>query len=166
MTSAQKGTAMHTFMQYCDYNASRQDLSKEINRLKSLSYLDDEQASCLNTSALEKFFNGDFASRMFKSDKIYREIKVASFVPVSEIENTDFQNPVLVQGISDCVFEENGELVVVDYKTDRVENEQQLLERYISQLMFYKSAVSKTLKKPVKQVVLYSFYLNKECIYK
>lgn len=166
MTSAQKGTAMHTFMQYCDYNASRQDLSKEINRLKCLSYLDEQQAASLNTSALEKFFNGTFASRMFKSNKIYREIKVASFVPVCEIENTDFQNPVLVQGISDCVFEENGELVVVDYKTDRVENEQQLLERYISQLMFYKSAVSKTLKKPVKQVVLYSFYLNKECIYK
>ena len=78
----------------------------------------------------------------------------------------DFQNPVLVQGISDCVFEESGELVVVDYKTDKVENENELLERYRQQLMFYKSAVSKTLKKPVKQVVLYSFYLNKECIYK
>ena len=141
-------------------------MSKEINRLKDLSYLDEQQAASLNTSALEKFFNGTFASRMFKSDKIYREIKVASFVPVSEIENTDFQNPVLVQGISDCVFEESGELVVVDYKTDKVENENELLERYRQQLMFYKSAVSKTLKKPVKQVVLYSFYLNKECIYK
>ena len=166
VTSAQKGTAMHTFMQYCDYNSSRNDLNSEINRLKSLSYLDDEQAACLNTSALEKFFNGDFASRMFKSDKIYREIKVASFIPVCDIEKTDFQNPVLVQGISDCVFEESGELVVVDYKTDKVENENELLERYRQQLMFYKSAVSKTLKKPVKQVVLYSFYLNKECIYK
>lgn len=165
MTSAQKGTAMHTFMQYCDYKASRDDLDGEINRLKGMSYLDDEQANSLNRKALEAFFNGSFALRMFESDRIYREIKVASFIPVNEIEDTDFQNPVLVQGISDCVFEENGELIIVDYKTDKVENEDELLERYRRQLMFYKYAVSKTLKKPVKQVVLYSFYLNKECIY-
>jgi ATP-dependent helicase/nuclease subunit A len=56
--------------------------------------------------------------------------------------------------------------VLVDYKTDRVNDENELLERYKKQLTFYKYAIEKTLKMPVKEVMLYSFYLEKECIYK
>ena len=111
-------------------------------------------------------FGGEFAERMFNSDNIFREIKVSSFVPVCNIEDTDFEDEVLVQGIADCVFEENGELVLVDYKTDRVEDEQELLDRYKNQIGFYKNAVSKALKKPVKEAVIYSFYLNKLCVCK
>lgn len=103
---------------------------------------------------------------MFGSDNIYREIKVSSFVPVNEIEETDYTDEVLIQGIADCVFEENGELVLVDYKTDRVDSEEELLERYKNQIAFYKKAVEKTLNKPVKEALLYSFSLNKVCIYK
>ena len=73
---------------------------------------------------------------------------------------------MLIQGIADCVFEENGELVLVDYKTDRVSSEEELLDLYKNQIAFYRKAVEKTLKKPVKEAVLYSFALNKICIYK
>ena len=64
------------------------------------------------------------------------------------------------------VFEENGELVLVDYKTDRVDNENELLDLYKNQIAFYKKAIEKTLKKPVKTALLYSFSLDKICIYK
>ncbi len=166
MTSAQKGTAMHTFMQFCDYSASKNDLENEIERLVSMSFLTEEQANSLDRKKLSTLFNGDFAQRMFGSDNIYREIKVSSFVPVNEIEKTDYTDEVLIQGIADCVFEENGELVLVDYKTDRVDSEEELLERYKNQIAFYKKAVAKTLNKPVKEALLYSFSLNKVCIYK
>ena len=56
--------------------------------------------------------------------------------------------------------------MLVDYKTDRVKDENELLERYKKQLTFYKYAIEKTLKMPVKEAMLYSFYLEKECIYK
>lgn len=166
LTPAQKGTAMHTFMQYCNYSSCVGDLEAEIERLVSMSYLDEEQAKSLDRQRLNSFFSSDFAKRMFASSEIFREIKVTSYVPVCELEDTSFTDKVLVQGIADCVFEENGELVLVDYKTDKVNSPEELLERYKNQLMFYKNAVSKTLKKPVKEVVLYSFSLNKECIYK
>ena len=166
MTSAQKGTAMHTFMQYCDYNNARDGLEKEITRLVSLSYLTEEQAKVLDRSKLNSFFTSDFAKRIFGGDRVYREFKISAFVPVSEIESTDFDDKVLVQGIADCVFEEDGELVLVDYKTDRADSEEQLLDEYKNQIAFYKYAVEKSLKKPVKQAALYSFYLNKPCIYK
>jgi ATP-dependent helicase/nuclease subunit A len=103
---------------------------------------------------------------MFESDRILREIKVSSFVKASEIENTSFDDEILVQGIADCVFEEKGELVLVDYKTDSVTSEEELLDMYKNQISFYKKAVSKTLEMPVKEAVLYSFSLNKVCIYK
>lgn len=166
MTAAQKGTAMHAFMQFCDYKASKENLEGEIERLVYLSFLTKQQADSLDRKKLSALFNGEFARRMFGSDNIYREIKVSSFVPVSEIEDTDYTDEVLIQGIADCVFEENGELVLVDYKTDRADSEEELLERYKNQIAFYKKAVSKTLCKPVKEALLYSFSLNKVCIYK
>ena len=166
MTAAQKGTAMHTFMQFCDYKFAKENLENEIERLVSFSFLTDEQANALDRKRLSAFFNGDFADRMFGSSHIYREIKVSSFVPVNEIEDTDFTDEVLIQGIADCVFEENGELVLVDYKTDKADSEEELLDKYKNQIAFYKKAVAKTLNKPVKEAVLYSFSLNKVCIYK
>lgn len=165
LTPGQRGTAMHAFMQYCDYKSAKLNLENEITKLTDNGYLSAEQSESLNRDALTKLFNSDFAERMFNSDNIYREIKVSSFVPLSELEDTDSDEEILIQGISDCVFEENGELVLVDYKTDRVSNEDELLDMYKNQIAFYKTAVSKTLQKNVKQTVLYSFHLGKVCYY-
>lgn len=166
MTPAQRGTAMHTFMQFCDYENAKNDLDNEISSLKSMGYITEEQAACLDTKKLTAFFCSDFAERMFNSDRIHREIKVTSFIKADEIYNNGFDDDILIQGIADCVFEENGALVLVDYKTDRISNENELLERYKKQIAFYKSAIEKTLQKPVKEAVLYSFHLQKVCIYK
>lgn len=166
MTPAQRGTAMHTFMQFCGYEDARNDLEGEIKRLVSGGFLTDIQADSLDRKKLSSFFSSTFASRIFNSDKIYREVKVSSFVKASDIYDTDFTDKVLIQGIADCVFEENGKLVLLDYKTDRVDDENELLERYAKQISFYRYAVEKTLNKPVKEAVLYSFHLQKVCIYK
>lgn len=166
MSPSEKGTAMHSFMQYCNYNNAKINLEDEILRLHNKAYLTKEQANSLSREELSTLFHSDFAERMFNADKIYREFKVSSFVKLSEIEEIDSDEEILVQGISDCVFEENGELVLVDYKTDRVKSENQLLSMYKNQIAFYKKAVSKALKKNVKEAVLYSFKLGKVCSYK
>ena len=166
LTPAQKGTAMHAFMQFCDYKKAKSDLEAEIERLTELSYLSDIQAKSLNRKKLKKLFESDFAKRMFESDRIYREIRVESFVKASELEKTEFDDEILVQGIADCVFEENGELVLVDYKTDYVRDEDELLNQYKMQIGFYVKAISKTLGMPVKEAMLYSFSLDKPCVYK
>ena len=166
LTPAERGTAMHAFMQYCDYENANADLESEIERLVDLSFISEIQAQSLSRDKLSNFFGSDFARRMFESDRIYREIKVSSFVKANEIENTDFDDEILVQGIADCVFEEKGELVLVDYKTDYVNSEDELLELYKNQIAFYKNAVAKALKMPVKEAMLYSFCLDKPCIYR
>lgn len=166
MTPAMRGTAMHTFMQFCNYNFAKDNLDEEIKNLVSGGFITEEQGKSLDKKRLASFFNSSLAKRMFNSDKIYREIKVSTFLSANEVYGIDFDDKILVQGIADCVFEESGQLVLVDYKTDRVKDENELLERYKKQLTFYKYAIEKTLKMPVKEVILYSFYLEKECIYK
>lgn len=166
MTPAMRGTAMHTFMQFCNYNFAKDNLDEEIENLVSGGFITEEQGKSLDKKRLASFFNSSLAKRMFNSDKIYREIKVSTFLSANEVYGIDFDDKILVQGIADCVFEESGQLVLVDYKTDRVNDEKELLERYKKQLTFYKYAIEKTLKMPVKEVMLYSFYLEKECIYK
>ena len=166
LTPAEKGTAMHTFMQYCDYAAARADLEREIARVQSAGYLRPEEAHTLDRQKLTAFFTGPFGARVFGAKAVYRELKVASFLPVRALEQVDADDPVFVQGIADCVFEEPEGLVLLDYKTDRVKTEEELLARYRQQLMFYKTAVARTLQKPVHAVYLYSFCLSKPCEYK
>ena len=68
---------------------------------------------------------------------------------------------ILVQGIIDVYFEENDGIVLLDYKTDRVDEDQELVLRYEKQLQLYKSAIEKAYNVPVKEVVIYSFALDK-----
>ncbi|MCD7723124.1 MAG: helicase-exonuclease AddAB subunit AddA [Clostridiales bacterium] len=161
LTPGEKGTAMHAFMQFCSYTGAKQDLENEIKRLTLHGFISEIQASSLDRRALHALFFGDFAKRIFSADRVYRELKVTSFESVRYLDSIDSDEQVLVQGIADCVFEENGRLILVDYKTDRVKTESQLISIYKNQLAFYKRAVEKTLKKEVAEAYLYSFALGK-----
>ena len=67
-----------------------------------------------------------------------------------------------MQGIIDVYFEEEGNIVVADYKTDVVEREEELIQRYKAQLDYYAEALERLTGKNVKEKVIYSFYLGKE----
>ena len=69
---------------------------------------------------------------------------------------------VLIQGIIDVYFEEDGEIVVADYKTDRVDNGEELVKKYEKQLEYYARAINQLTGKNVKQKIIYSFRLHKE----
>ena len=69
---------------------------------------------------------------------------------------------VLIQGIIDAYFEEDGEIIVLDYKTDRVRTEAELKDRYQEQLRLYTKALEQITRKKVKEQIIYSFTLCKE----
>lgn len=69
---------------------------------------------------------------------------------------------ILIQGIIDVYFEEDGELVVLDYKTDRVQSAKDLKEKYHAQLEYYAEALELLLGKRVKEKIIYSFTLKQE----
>ena len=165
LNGAQRGIATHTFIQFADYEKAETDLEGEIARLTSKGILSFAQADGINRYALKKFFESQLFARITKSTLVMREKKFTLEVPVSEIypELSDFNDEqMMIQGIADCAFIEDGELVVVDYKTDRLENETDFVVKYASQVLLYKKALSECTGYNVKSAVLYSFHLGKE----
>lgn len=165
MTGAQRGIATHTFMQYADYEKAAESVRGEISRLLSKGIITEVQAEGINVEAVEKFFRSDLAKRILSSEKVMREKKFTIEVPINEIyEGTDefCDEKVMVQGIADCAFVEKGELVVVDYKTDRIFSDEEFIEKYSSQVLLYKKALTLCTDYHVKETLLYSFNLGRE----
>ncbi|MBE6784408.1 MAG: helicase-exonuclease AddAB subunit AddA [Ruminococcaceae bacterium] len=164
LTAAGRGTAMHLFMQFSDYAQAKDNLEAEIERLQGRGFITDVQAKSLDRKKLKVFFESDLYERISSAEKVYREKKFIIGMSPREFdenlpERFDSEN-VIVQGILDCAFEENGEIVIIDYKTDRVSDPDQLRERYSGQLKIYEKAVRECLGKNVKETLLYSFSLE------
>ena len=166
LTPAQKGTAMHLFMQHSDYKSASDNLENEIDRLENCGFINEKQAKSLDRKKLRMFFSSKLAERMFNSPNILREKKFIISMNPKEIDDTlpETDEKIIIQGILDCAFEENGEMVIVDYKTDRVSSEDELRERYRNQLSIYNKAVAECMDMQVKETVLYSFHLEKEVV--
>ena len=162
LTPAERGTAMHAFMQFADHAAAAVSVEEEITRLTAQRFLSTEQAEALDRKRLCAFFESDLYRRMQRADNVWREVPFTLREPaaIHDPSVTDPNETVVIQGIADCVFEENGGLVIVDYKTDRVKTAQQLRERYTAQLSVYARAFETVFDKPVQDCYLYSFALG------
>lgn len=165
LTPAQRGTATHIFLEHVNLGGS--SAVAQATAMVDAGLLTAPQAQALNTARLQRFMDSTLASRMSVSDHLYREFAFALERPIATLGASMDHLPadaaketVLVQGIADAVFEEDGALVIVDYKTDRVENGAILAQRYASQLAIYRDALARTLGKPVKECVIYSFHLG------
>ena len=115
--------------------------------------------ACVEISDILKFLESPVAKRMQKASQKNQFHAEQPFVLGDEKEDSEM---VLVQGIIDVYFEEDGELVVLDYKTDRVRRAEELLERYKLQLDYYAEVLEKVTEKRVKEKMIYSFTLQKE----
>ncbi len=165
LTGAQRGIATHTFIQFADFENASSDLEAEIDRLTKKGILTALQSKGINRRALGEFFRSNLFERIRRSELVMREKKFTLEVPVSEVypELSDFSaEKMMIQGIADCAFLEDGELVVVDYKTDALKNETDFIVKYASQVLLYKKALRECTGYNVKSAVLYSFYLGKE----
>lgn len=164
LTPAQRGTATHKFMQFSDYAAARADIESELARLVDVGFLSEEEGKAVNVSAAKRFFMSSLAERIFASNNVMREKKFAALFPAKffypELTGEAAEEKIVVQGIADCVFVEDGKLVIVDYKTDTGVDAEALLDRYSAQLGIYREALSQALGMPVKETLLYSFFMN------
>ncbi len=165
LTGAQRGIATHTFMQFADYERAKADLESEINAVFERGLLTEKEKDAVNRKQLGKFFESTLCSRILNSPLVMREKKFTINVPIPEVypELSRFEDEkVMIQGIADCAFLEDGELVVLDYKTDRLETTQQFCEKYRNQVRTYKKALELCTGYKVKETLLYSFFLSRE----
>ena len=100
-----------------------------------------------------------------ENGKLYREQPFVMGISAARVEEKfPSEEKVLIQGIMDAFFEEEGEMVLVDYKTDSIKTGAELTERYQTQVEYYREALEKLTGKKVKESILYSFALNESIV--
>lgn len=164
LTAAEKGTAMHTFMQYADYAAAEHSVEDEASRLAENGMLSPGERDSLDIAQLKEFFGTELYARMKRSVRIRREQKFLIKKSDAALDDTrlmEYNGNSMLQGIADCMFEEEDGIVLIDYKTDKVQSESVLISRYDLQIKLYAAALEKIFGKRVKEAYLYSFSLGR-----
>jgi len=164
MTPAERGTALHDFMQFADFTTAAVAPEAELDRLVREHFLTAEQAGVVDRRRVRAFFLSPLGRRILKADRVWKEQRFIADIPSGlvnrELCGEDAALPVLLQGAVDCMFEENGSLYIVDFKTDRCYDKAELWGRYGTQLKLYSEAMAQVTGKPVAACMLYSFWLN------
>lgn len=165
LTPAQRGTALHKFMQFCDFAACEKNLEAEADRLEGMEYITETERDALDISVLKKLFCGDFYKKISKAGKILREQRFLSRLAVGEIIPEIAEKypdeSVVIQGAADCLLIESDGITVIDFKSDRVNNDEELVARYAAQLDIYGKVFSSIYGLPVKEKIIYSFKLGR-----
>lgn len=165
LSGAQKGTIMHKTLQTLDLkrNYEKEDISEHIQKLVSNNILTMEEAESVKQEKLLLFTKSALADQIRRAKEIQKEKPFYLELQAKRFFEHDVEDSILIQGIIDLYFrDEHGKLVLVDYKTDYVENEEELVKKYSNQLEIYKEAIEKATGEKVEKCYIYSLYLNKE----
>lgn len=166
---AARGTAYHRLMECLDYTHAEDvhQIQKQIRMLTDSRKMSPEEAQCIRIADILAFVDSKLGQRMktaAEQNALYREQPFVIAQKMNQIEAAwNGEETVLVQGIIDAYFIEDDEIVLVDYKTDKVSpgGEQDLIDLYHIQLEDYAAALERMLQKKVKETYIYSFTLRK-----
>jgi ATP-dependent helicase/nuclease subunit A len=165
LTATEKGSALHLVMQNIKLKMTKNriEISDQIKEMADKQILTGEQAASVNVEALEKFFADDLGQKMQVCRSLKREVPFTMLLPLESVYGSMTpecaEEKILVQGIIDCLIEEENGYILVDYKTDAVTpgKEEEMVKRYSGQMNLYAQAVEIMLKKPVNEKYLYLF---------
>ena len=142
-----------------------EEIRKEISRLEEREFLTPEEAEAVDPEKIRQFFASGIGERIQRAEKVWREFRFSLLSDIRELlPGEEAEEKVLLQGVIDCFFLEEGELVLVDYKTDRVETDDEIqsrAEHYRRQLETYADALRRIFGLPVKEKLLYFLYPEK-----
>lgn len=162
VTGAQWGTLMHEAMQWLPVKKYTQtSMTAMLDSLQAEGKFSDEERSLLSDRSLYGFFNSDLGQRLIASKRVERELPFSMLFDGNRVY-PDVENGerLFLQGIIDTAFVEDGQWVLVDYKTDRVKSGDELIRRYKIQMDLYKEALERLTNMPVKASYIYSFRLH------
>lgn len=161
---ALRGTAMHRLMECYDFTKMpdcsdefAENIKKQLTGLVQMGKVSEDMQKLIRIPSVELFLKSQLAPRMKAAamrDDLFRE---KPFVMGNhEME----EEMVLIQGIIDVFWVEEDGIVLLDYKTDRVDSATRLRDMYKEQLDLYAEALERIFRLPVKEKYLYSFRLN------
>lgn len=167
LTGAQKGTLIHLCLQKMreteEYNLEK--ITELIEGLKDKEIITEIEAQNIDKEKLLEYTNSQLWTELKQAKEIHKEHPFYINIKASRIYNQinkEDDEDILVQGVIDLFFiDKDDKLILVDYKTDYVQNENELVERYKGQLELYKEALEQSLNKKVDKMCIYSVHLNK-----
>ena len=162
ISPAQAGIINHLVLRHVPLkNATEETVSECCRELIRAGLLQENELPFVNISAIAGFFDTPLGKRLSSAEKVLREESFNILAPQSDISGNQYapeEDKVLIQGIIDCMFIENGHVIVLDFKTDRYLNEE-TEQMYKTQLEIYAKAAEKITKLPCREKYLYM--LNK-----
>ncbi|MDV9720633.1 helicase-exonuclease AddAB subunit AddA [Clostridioides difficile] len=180
ISGTERGTIVHLVMEVLDLKnvSSVNDIKSQIRGFVSKGIITEKQASIVNPYKIYKFFASNIGKRMLNAEIINREKSIYAKVNMKDIyiyekliNNDDkklYDNEsVMLRGIVDAYFEEDNQIVLVDYKTDFVneENINQIIEKYKKQLDLYADIIETLTGKSVKEKCIYLFGVDEAVCY-
>jgi helicase-exonuclease AddAB, AddA subunit, Firmicutes type len=168
MTPAERGTAAHLIMQHMPFDRPHgEDSVREVVRsMVERRLLTPAQAEAVDCAAIAAFFAGELGRRLAAARRVMREVPFSRTLPAGRIrpdaadDPAAAAEPVLIQGVIDCLFEdEGGRLVLVDYKTDRIwsGDVEAAAERHRFQLELYAESIGAILGRKVDEAHVFFF---------
>ena len=165
ITGSRRGTLMHLVLESIDFykNYSLEDIEKLKQELLNNKKIMPEELKYIDAYKIENFLKSDLANTIKKCSIIEKEKAFCTKIFLNEIMNANSDETILVQGIVDLYgITNDNKIILVDYKTDFVQDESELINKYYMQLKLYKKALEEGLQREVSDVYIYSLYLNKE----
>ena len=167
ISNAEKGTLIHLCMQKLELSKkeyTKNDIKQFIEKLKEKKIITEKEAEAINIMKVYNFTKSNIWNELIKAKVVEREKPFYISLPAKEFYEDDIDEDILVQGIIDLYYIDNdNKLVLVDYKTDYVENRDEtiLINKYKIQLELYQKALEQALNKKVDRTYIYSTYLDK-----
>jgi ATP-dependent helicase/nuclease subunit A len=158
ISSMRIGTALHTVTEHINWHehTTPEAIEGLIGSLTERNLLTGEEAAAIDRDKILRLTHSAIADRIRSSSRVYREVPF-----VMRHDFYDSGEEALLHGIIDCFFEEDGEAVLLDYKSDRVTvAPADWASNHALQMSVYKKAVAEATGLNVKETWLYSFYLG------
>lgn len=172
-SGSDRGSAYHRVLELLDYEGFRTDASAkelwawyeaQVQSLIDAGRITLQEVELVNTKKIITFLQSPVAGRMAQAavrGDLYKEQPFVLGVPARVLsEEFPEEEKVLIQGIIDVYFVEDDEIVLLDYKTDAINSGEELVQRYKTQLDYYRKALENIKGMKVKECLLYAFRLD------
>lgn len=166
LTSAQRGSALHTVMQNITIAKTKsiEEIQEEVYRLTIAQYLTQQEAESIQVKQVHAFFCSSLGQSMKSATELHREFPFSILVPAGlYYEDVPREEALLLQGVVDCWFETEEGITIVDFKTNHISEDlaQQTAQTYWQQMNTYAYALEAITGKTIAHRILW--FLTPQC---
>ncbi len=165
-TAAQRGTVTHAALQYMDLSKLSDigSIRQQLQQMTAAGRLSADEATAVDVRALAAFGSSELCRRILHADEVRREFRFTLLVDAEDYFAGAAGEQILMQGVVDCYIVEDGQITVIDYKTDNISPRQipGRTEHYAPQVRAYAKALERICSMPVRQCLLYFLRCGRE----